>query len=97
MQATRERRQPRSRRPLPAHLGPRRDRLRVGPGLAAQPGGLAGQRLIVTALRRALEDPRDLGEQVRAPAGELAGWRVTHSPPGALRKSPCRGFVLETC
>jgi len=40
--------------------------------LAAEPGGLADERLIRLALACALEDPDDLGQQVGATSGELA-------------------------
>jgi hypothetical protein len=46
-----------------------RDRVRVGTGLPAQARSLAGERLIVPPLGRALEDPGHLGEQISpAPA-----------------------------
>jgi hypothetical protein len=51
---------------------PLRDQGFVGSGEPAQPGGLAGERLIVSAFAGALEDPGDFGEQVGPAAGELA-------------------------
>jgi hypothetical protein len=58
--------------PAPPFPDPRRDRPRVGPGLAREHRGLAGQRLIRLALTRALEDPGHLGQQVGPAARELA-------------------------
>lgn len=60
VQATRERPHPDGCPPAAAFLDPGRDRLRVGPHLPAQPG----ERLVQLALRRALEEPSDLGQQV---------------------------------
>jgi hypothetical protein len=72
VQAAGERRLPRGGPPAPPLGGPGRDRLQVGPGLAAQACGLACERLIRLALAGALEDPCHLGERVGPPAGELA-------------------------
>ncbi|SRR6266851_1464329 len=72
MQAAGERRPPcRSPAPPPL-LRPHRYRVRVGPGLPAQPRGLPGQRLIQVALGRALEEPGHLGQQVGPAAREIA-------------------------
>jgi hypothetical protein len=72
MHAARHRRPPRIYRPAPPLLDPPGDLPRVGPGLPAQPGGLAGHLLIRLALRGALEDPGHLGQQVTPAARELA-------------------------
>ena len=71
MQATGERRAPCIRPPLATDLGPSRDRLRIGTRQAAQPRGVAGERLIKRPLSKALSAASDLGEQVGT-AGELA-------------------------
>ena len=71
VQAARKRRRFRRGPPAPSLLDPRRDRGGVGPGLAAQHRGLAGERLIRLSLARALEDPGHLGEQVSASGGKL--------------------------
>lgn len=57
------------RRPSAAHGG---DEGVVGSGEPAQGGGLAGQRLIVPALGRALEDTGHLGQRVGPACGEFA-------------------------
>jgi hypothetical protein len=90
VKATRERRHARGGPTAPALLDPGRDRLRVGPGLAAQLGGLPRERLIELPLRGALQDPSHLGQQGHAPVRELAelghrrGFLVPgqHAPPG---------------
>jgi hypothetical protein len=61
MRATRERRLICRGPPALTLSDPRRDRLRVGPGLAAQACGLAGERLIQLPLTGALENAGDLG------------------------------------
>ena len=59
------------RGPAPPLFNPARDRLQVGAGLAAQICGLPGERLVQLSLRRSLEDPGDLGQQVGAAGCEL--------------------------
>jgi hypothetical protein len=49
-----------------------RDEGVVGPGEPAHGGGLAGERLIVPALGRALEDAAHLGQQVGPACGKVA-------------------------
>ncbi len=66
-----ERRPPGVRPALAAGLDPSLYRVRVGPGLAAQHRGLAGERLVQLALARALKDPGDLGQEVGPSAREL--------------------------
>jgi hypothetical protein len=63
----RERRTASLRSPAPTFLDPSEDRVRVGPGLAAQHGGLALDRLVQLALPGAFLNPGDLGQQVGAP------------------------------
>ena len=58
--------------PAPSFGGPLRDEGVVGSGEPAQGGGLAGERLIVPALGRALEDAGHLGQQVGPACGEVA-------------------------
>ena len=58
--------------PAPSFGGPLRDEGVVGSGEPAQGGGLAGERLIVLALGRALKDAAHLGQQVGPAAGEFA-------------------------
>lgn len=82
--ATRRRRHPRGLPPAPPLLDPCRDRLRVGPGQAAQGRGLPAGRLVKLTLARALKDAGDLGEQVGAAASELA-------EPGHRGAFPCLG------
>ena len=53
-------------------LDPRRDRLRVGPGLPAQASSLAAERLVQLPLAGALQDPGHLGQQVGPAGRELA-------------------------
>ena len=81
-----ERRPARVRLPAAAFLDPGRDGLRVGPGLAAQPGGLPCDRLVELALGCALEDSGHLGQQIAAPVRELAqlGHRRGFLLPGQL-------------
>ena len=59
-------------RPAPAFGGPLRDDGVVGSGEPAQGGGLAGERLIVSALGRALEDAGYLSQQVGPASGKVA-------------------------
>ena len=80
-EATRERRLPRGGPPAATLLDPRRDRLRVGPGLAAEHRGLPGERFIQLALAGALEDPGHLGQEVGPAVRELAGARPPRRPP----------------
>ena len=56
--------------PAAAFLDPGRDRLRVGPGLAAQPGALPCERLVQLPLGRALQDPGHLKAGVTHWAGK---------------------------
>jgi hypothetical protein len=58
--------------PAPSFGDPLRDKGGLGSGQSAQGGGLAGERLIVPALGRALEDAGHLGQQVGPAAGEVA-------------------------
>ena len=58
--------------PAPSFGGPLRDEGVVGSGEPAQGGGLAGERLIVPALGRALEDAGHLGQQVGPACGKVA-------------------------
>ena len=76
--------------PAPPFLGPRRDRPRVGPGLAAQPHGLARERLIQLALAGALEDPGHLGQQVGPAARQLAQRGHRGALLGAAQLAPPR-------
>jgi hypothetical protein len=64
VQATGERRQISSRLAPPPLLHPPADQFRIRPGLPAQPGSLPAKRLIVPPLRRTLEYPGHLGEQI---------------------------------
>jgi hypothetical protein len=57
------------------------DRRRVGPGLSAQSGRLAGQRLVHLALGCSLEDPGDLGEQIGPPARSRSAATAAVSSP----------------
>ena len=69
-----------------------RDERLVGPGLAAQLRSLPGEGLVELAVRRPLEDPGDLGQQVTPAAGQRA--EFVHrggvfvfgerAPPGAV-------------
>jgi len=72
VQAARCRRHVRDSPPSAALLDPPLDRLRVGPGTAAQACGLACERFVQFALGGALQDPGDLGRQVSPAARELA-------------------------
>ena len=72
MQATRERRTARGLSPPPSFGDPSGDRLRISPALTAQPRGTPGERLVQFALRRALKDTGDLGQQIRPAARKLA-------------------------
>ena len=58
--------------PAPSFGGPLRDEGVVGSGEPAQGGGLAGERLIVPALCRALEDAAHLGQKVGPACGKVA-------------------------
>jgi hypothetical protein len=58
--------------PAPSFGDPLRDEGVVGSGESAQGGGLAGERLIVPALGRALEDAAHLGQQVGPASGKFA-------------------------
>jgi hypothetical protein len=58
--------------PAPSFGGPLRNEGVVGSGEPAQGGGLAGERLIVPALGRALEDAAHLGQQVGPASGKVA-------------------------
>lgn len=71
VQTARERRHIRRGPPVPPLLDPRRDLLRVGPGLPAQSRGLARERLIQLALTGALENAGDLGQQVGPAVSEI--------------------------
>jgi len=94
--ATRERRLACGGPPAPPLRDPRRYRVLVGPGLAAQRRGLAYQRLIKLTLAGALEDPGHLSKEVRAAARELAqrghrgGFIVAaeFAPPSAVARLP---------
>ena len=76
----------------PTLLNPPRYRLRIRPGLAAQPRGGPGQRLVRFALASALEDSGHLGQQVgtagreRPELGHGRGFLVAGelTPPGAV-------------
>ena len=59
-------------RPAPSFGDPLRNEGVVGSGEPAQGGGLAGERLIVPALCRALEDAAHLGQQVGPACGKFA-------------------------
>jgi hypothetical protein len=72
MQATGKRRPARVRPPLTGGLDPRRDRIRVGPGLAAQTRGLVPARLVQLSLGGSELEARNLGQQVGPAACELA-------------------------
>lgn len=78
---SRERQQPGHLPPAPPFLDPPGDRLRVGPGRAAQVRGLLGQRLVQLPRTEALEDSSDLGEQVGPAVGEFT------------QSGYCRGFL----
>ncbi len=71
-EATREQRLVHRSPPAATLLDPRRDRLRVGPGPAAEIRSLPLERLIRLALARTLQDPRHLDQQVRPADRELA-------------------------
>jgi hypothetical protein len=60
------------RLPCSAHLDPPRDRLRISPGLAAQPGRLPREAFAELPPARALLDARRLGQQIGAAVRELA-------------------------
>ena len=68
----RERGTTRSGPPAPTFFDPRRDRVRICTGVAAQLRGLALARLVQFALARALQDPGYLGEQVSPVVSERA-------------------------
>jgi len=68
------------RPPAPPFLGPRRDRLQVGPSLPAQRRRPPGERLVRLALAGSLEDPGHLGQQIGPAARELA----QHGPRGGF-------------
>ena len=78
--------------PVPPFLGPPRDRLRIGPGFAAQVRSLPYERLVELTFRRALEDPGDLGGQVGSAArdgtefGHGGGFLLLHerAPLGVM-------------
>ena len=72
VQASGERRLPRRGRASAPLLNPRRDCLRVSPGLAAQHRSLPLERLVQLSLGRAFQDPGHLGQQVGTAARELA-------------------------
>jgi hypothetical protein len=88
----RERRAPGGGSPAPPLLDPRRDCLRVGPGLATQRRDLAGTRLARLALGRALEDPGHLSQQVGPAARELRS-----SATAAASSSPVRSRHPKWC
>jgi hypothetical protein len=81
---------------MPPFLDPRRNHLRVGPGVTAQLCSLSCQRSTELSLARALEDPGDLGKQVSTASGELA--QLVHlgrvlslgqiTPPGVTPRLP---------
>jgi len=75
--------------PAPSFGGPLRDEGVVGSGEPAQGGGLAGERLIVPARRRALEDAGHLGQQVGPACGKVAefGHRGALLVPGEVAPS----------
>jgi hypothetical protein len=75
--------------PAPSFGGPLRDEGVAGPGEPAQGGGLAGERLIVPALGRALEDAAHLGQQVGPARGKFAefGHRGGLLVPGEVAPS----------
>lgn len=58
--------------PAPPLPDPARDRLRIGPGLVAQVGGLPGEQFVKLSLGHALEDADNLGQQVSPACRELA-------------------------
>src|SRR5690242_16836850 len=66
------RRLARGLRPAPSSGGPLRNEGVVGSGESAHGGALAGERLIVPALGRALEDAAHLGQQVGPFSGKVA-------------------------
>ena len=78
--------------PAPSFGGPLRDEGLVGSGEPAQGGGLAGERLIVPARCRALEDAAHHGQQVGPAAGKVAEFshrggllvRGEVAPPGMV-------------
>jgi hypothetical protein len=81
---------------VPPLLNPIQECRRVGTGLPAQPGGLAGERLIRLALGRALEQPGHLCQQVRPAAreftqrGHCSGLLIFGeiAPPGVVARLP---------
>ena len=79
MQAAGGRRHPGGRPPAPPFLNPFRYRLRVGPGLAAQPRGLAGQRLARLPLGRAWQvfAPPTFGKERNVPLSPTLALRLS--------------------
>lgn len=72
MQAARGRRRARCGPPAPPFSDPGRYRLQIGPGRTAQLRSLPRERLIRLTLATALQNARHIGQQVTAPARELA-------------------------